>query len=573
MAGALDELLPIRKIQVDGNDQPFVVDVNFLSTWFSVTLDEANNRITIGGPDSFAVDELQGASIAVGTDVGNTAVTVGNGSSAITLDGSVVAGSVTTATLVLDDGGEGMSISRQTPGAWDVAGNSDEIVVVSGAAIPVGATLVRASGDDTGAVDNAAVKAIVEAGGTAVLESAGVYYDDGTDWAWDPDGRVITTDDRPAIWSKRVGGIVTHMHALPGCVNVVATSIIFRLPPGANWPAQTLIVEEQAATSATINPASGETIGGKSSITVTGPGDRRVFHSRGTTTIELVGGGQPTNLAVYADVIEAASGQLTLKPGPVNPAGSATELHNIEIRIGHLLTADSFTKGTAIVGLSPENLSLFDWQIFGSGSATGYLYWREAYSQIGWRVQAISTNASKGLLFSGINGGAPVQVELAVATSPFYVSYSSLSRHGIEMLGNGTMILRTGDTRTMSLRPGVGSLLEIDWQTASSAGLTQFDHATTTTPDATPVNYTVMAAASITDNRTIELELRVHQYSSAGRAITRRTAEFEKVGGTLTKLGGDASIVASGGNIVVSLSGAAASNRWELYRTITWGQA
>ena len=94
--------------------------------------------------------------------------------------------------------------------------------------------LVPASGDTTGATDRTAIQAVSTAGGTAILQSAETYYDDGTALTWHADARVRTTDDRPAIIEK--GSSATSMTALPGCITRTSATLTMRLPPASRWP-------------------------------------------------------------------------------------------------------------------------------------------------------------------------------------------------------------------------------------------------------------------------------------------------------------------------------------------------
>lgn len=81
----LDGLLPIRQILVDGEATPFLRDLDFSSASFDLTVDEAAGKLSIAIASDFAVDQLQGAAILIGTEVSNATIDIGNGADTITL--------------------------------------------------------------------------------------------------------------------------------------------------------------------------------------------------------------------------------------------------------------------------------------------------------------------------------------------------------------------------------------------------------------------------------------------------------------------------------------------------------
>lgn len=89
MANPLDGLLPIRNILIDGEETPFLRDLDFASSSFQLTVDEASGRLSIAIASSYEPDEVQGANILIGTEPGNVSTTIGNAaSSAVTIDGA-----------------------------------------------------------------------------------------------------------------------------------------------------------------------------------------------------------------------------------------------------------------------------------------------------------------------------------------------------------------------------------------------------------------------------------------------------------------------------------------------------
>lgn len=452
------------------------------------------------------------------------------------------------------------------------------------ASVPLNGVLVRASGDTTGGTDRAAVNAITSAGGTAMLVSAHEYFDDGTPIVFASGARVVTTDERPAFWLKGSAATAS-MNALPGCINQSGAALTMNLPPAANWAEQTTVCEVTAAATVTIDPYSTETIGAKTTQDIGGSGDRLAVMSRGTPVLVPVRGGAASDPRVYTDQLFGVSGPLFMSPGPI--ATTARELDNYNQYIGDLRVADGFAKGTAIVYLSLDGVNLVDQQIFGSTNATNFLYWRTAFNVIGARWQALSTDPTKSLVFELVNGGAFFQVAAGASSSTIYLSASNAGIHALEISGHGNWIARSGAGRTHSIRPGVGTIYDIDWQTASSSGLEQKRHITGTTNNATPTNITLIAAAFIPDNQTIRVKCECVAYHATNAAGYTLAATFRKVGGTLTQVGTttqtsvhedtagmDATLAASSGDIIATVTGVAATAiRWEFYPLAVFGQA
>lgn len=289
------------------------------------------------------------------------------------------------------------------------------------------------SGDGSGASDRAALAAIVGTpDAVAVLESAGQYYDDGVPITFAPGARVITTDARPAFWSK--GSLATtHMTAMPGCIATVATSITMRLPPAANWPSQIIACEQQAATSATIDPDGSETIGGQSTWTISGIGDRVTIQSRGVSPLIPLDAGSSSTYGFYGEALFGITDSLFFRPG-ILTGGSAGEYGNYELYLGRL-RSPGFSSGSAIVGKDAvSGTTLFDWQIFGSGSATGYLYWREAFPY-GYRIQLTNASgAGQGYIVTATGAAGAVDNIVVGADGSLALASvatrSSIIRHG-----------------------------------------------------------------------------------------------------------------------------------------------
>lgn len=84
-ARPLDGLLPIRQILIDGEETPFLRDLDFSSASFDLTVDGAAGKLSIAIASDFAVDQLQGAAILIGTEVSNATIDIGNGADTITL--------------------------------------------------------------------------------------------------------------------------------------------------------------------------------------------------------------------------------------------------------------------------------------------------------------------------------------------------------------------------------------------------------------------------------------------------------------------------------------------------------
>ena len=81
--GALDGLLPVRQILVDGEATPFLRDLDFSSATFDLTVDETAGKLSIAIASDFAVDQLQGAAILIGTEGSNAMIDIGNGADTI----------------------------------------------------------------------------------------------------------------------------------------------------------------------------------------------------------------------------------------------------------------------------------------------------------------------------------------------------------------------------------------------------------------------------------------------------------------------------------------------------------
>lgn len=301
-------------------------------------------------------------------------------------------------------------------------------------------TRVAPSGDATGASDRAAVHAVTSAGRIAVLDSSGSYFDDGQPITFAAGARVITTDERPAFWQKG-SSATTHMTALPGCVSSSGATITMRLPPAANWPEQVCSCEATAAITITVDPDGSELIGPASTATVGGPGERLTIGSRGTSPLLPIDTGSSSTRSLYGEGLFGVTDSLFLRPGTLT-GGGAGEYGNYELYVGRL-RGPGFTSGTAIVGKDAvSSTTLFDWQIFGTGSATGYLYWREAFPY-GYRIQL--TNAS------GVGQGYSVTATGAAGAVD-----------NIVVGADGSLVLASVATRSTIVQHGSTNRLRID---------------------------------------------------------------------------------------------------------------
>ena len=330
-------------------------------------------------------------------------------------------------------GGNDRGYVQQHEENWRAIEGSDNL--------PPGGVFLAASGDTTGATDRAALAAIVATAQVAVLQSAATYYDDGTAITYHASARVITTDERPSFWLKG-STATTHMTAQPACMSQSGSTIIMRLPPAVNWNEQCVTCEATGAITVTIDPDGAETVGPLSTVTVGGAGDRMTILSRGTSTLTPIDGGATTGPVQYADTLIGVSGPQVLRAGPI--ATTVRELDNYQFMIGDLRSADAFAKGTAIVGLSMDQVNLFDWQIFGQTDATTFLYWREAYTEIGLRIQCL--HDTQGYILSALGTSNALTFELNGSGNNFRVTAAALGYYALDIDGDSTVILATDTT-------------------------------------------------------------------------------------------------------------------------------
>jgi hypothetical protein len=321
------------------------------------------------------------------------------------------------------------------------------------APLPANATIIRPSGDTTGVTDRAAVEAVVSAGRVAVLESAGMFYDDGDQITWHANGRVITTDGRPAFWNKG-SAATTSMNALPGCINTSGATITMNLPPAANWADQYITCEATASVTVTVDPNSTETIGAATSLQI-GNAERLTVTSRGTSKLVPTDGGTTTAPRVYAGSLFSPEEQLFLRPGPY-VGGVANEMGNEEHILGRLRTGVAFANGSAIVLKDTGGIVWRDEQIFGTGSATGYLYWRVAYLT-GCRTQMTgATTAGEDYVLSANGAAIDLVYELGLTTTDFRVVAAAASGavNNLFVDGDGSVIIASVSGQEVQIRSG-----------------------------------------------------------------------------------------------------------------------
>lgn len=136
-----------------------------------------------------------------------------------------------------------------------------------------------------------------------------------------------------------------------------------------------------------------------------------------------------------------ANGEIVFRGEPRSGYG-AREISGYTFLIGDLVPSAGY-KGGYIVGKDLDGNLLFDWQVFGSGSPTGFLYWREAYTSIGWRVQMLSGSAGEGFVMESYNG-ADLQFDLvnSGAAGHFYVSGGGL--YVLDITGDGKLAFFSG---------------------------------------------------------------------------------------------------------------------------------
>ena len=131
-----------------------------------------------------------------------------------------------------------------------------------------------------------------------------------------------------------------------------------------------------------------------------------------------------------------SNGEIVFKGEPRSGYGPR-EISGYTFLIGDLVPGAGY-KGGYMVGKDLDGNILFDWQVFGSGSPTGFLYWREAYNSIGWRVQMLSGSAGEGFVMESYNG-ADLQFDLvnSGANGHFYVSGGGI--YIIDATGDGKL--------------------------------------------------------------------------------------------------------------------------------------
>jgi hypothetical protein len=216
------------------------------------------------------------------------------------------------------------------------------------------------------------------------------------------------------------------MTALPNSITKTNATLTMRLPPAANWAEQIITCMCSGSNVITVDPNGTEEMDQMSTYSLSTNGSRLVLKSDGASPIRILADGDHDVGSIYVGQIKGTTragdnGEIVLRPSPRDGAG-ARELSGVSVILGDLVPASGY-KGGYIVGKDLDGNMLFDWQIFGSGSPTGFMYWREAYNSIGWRVQMLSPVAGEGFVVESYNG-ADVQFDMgnSGASGHFYVS-------------------------------------------------------------------------------------------------------------------------------------------------------
>jgi len=145
--------------------------------------------------------------------------------------------------------------------------------------------------------------------------------------------------------------------------------------------------------------------------------------------------------AVYSEsgdayVSFASNGEIVFRGQPRDGYG-AREISGYTFLLGDLVPSAGY-KGGYIVGKDLDGNLLFDWQLFGAGTPTGFLYWREAYSTIGWRVQMLSSTAGEGFVMESFNG-ADLQFDLSNSGAGAHFYVGAVGGFVIDVNGDRTL--------------------------------------------------------------------------------------------------------------------------------------
>lgn len=602
----LDGLLPIRQILVDGEPTPFLRDLDFQSTGFSVTVDEANGKLVVDGTSTF------GDGFVVNDENSNVALRVLNGITDVQGDVVNIATELNT-TINVGNGADTLNVATNdiNLGADNVLSLAAPTVRLGGAAASDRLTISGATSIITADVpDNTIFNLRTDTFG--IYEAAQPFpsftFSCDADAASSLTFGASTTVTISQSQSLSGAGRTLTIAGQQGQAGQVGGDLILKAgrggTPGTN-------------VNGNVRVKLGTPVSNATGVFYLEREDGTLIMSTYEIAAGIVGmyfgsaGGSSQGIIRGASVgLESSSSLVSLQP--------ATDLY-----IGHASNRDIFHRESATLVLT-EHLDA-DGQTrfrFADGP-TSILFDQTAKAASGvgadWTIQAQQGNANAGgklILKSGPGGtpgthaGGEIVVDSGAAITGSTAAKVSFQAGGTEYLyiqrnaGGGSIGLYNNVDSSVFYAASVVSILSggneawlggwlgtrvytgqadqpiyMDWSSGAGQHQSRSYHKTTTTTNATPVNVTLYTPAN---DRAFMVHCNILGYNDAGDkfysnftvtsgrreagAVTMATAN--KVHEN-TDLAASAAVTGSAGNVIVTLTGVAATNiRWEIYTTV-----